>query len=118
MENRTLIAIPLIIGSLLLPLGCGDSTGPMLASLEVSPTTATLTVIGDTVRFTAVARDLEGNVSGAGWTWLSSNPQVATVGEFSGLATAVANGTTLIRPLIACGDGRCEGSATLTVAAP
>ena len=57
------------------------------------------------------------------FVWSSSNPQVATVGEFSGLATAVGNGTTIIRAVIpvffgiGCVGG-CEGSATLTVAAP
>ena len=116
LEGRRVL---LLASALLLPLGCGDSTGPKLASVVVSPATVTLTAIGGTVQFTAVGRDLNGNaiVSG-GFVWSSSNPQVATVGESSGLATAVANGTTIIRALIACGDGRCEGSATLTVAAP
>ena len=80
--------LPFIIGSLLLPLGCGDSTGPAFATIDVSPTTATLTAIGETVRFTAVSRDSEGNVTGAGIAWSSSHPQVASVDEFSGLATA------------------------------
>ena len=110
--------MPLIIGLLLLPMGCGDSTGPKLASVVVSPATVTLTAIGGTVQFTAVGRDLNGNaiVSG-GFVWSSSNPQVATVGESSGLATAVANGSTMI----SAGSPSLLGqsvSATLTVAAP
>jgi len=94
MNHRVL---PLIIGLLLLPMGCGDSTGPKLASVVVSPATVTLTAIGGTVQFTAVGRALNGNaiVSG-GFVWSSSDPQVATVGESSGLATAVANGSTMI----------------------
>ncbi len=110
--------MPFIIGLLLLPMGCGDSTGPLIATLVVSPATVTLTAIGGTVQFTAVGRDLNGNaiVSG-GFVWSSSNPQVATVGEFSGLATAVANGSTMISAGTPSLLGQ-SASATLTVAAP
>ena len=113
-------------GLLLLMLGCGeDSTEPDFASLDISLTTATLTAIGDTVRFTAVSQDSEGNVTGAGVVWYSFDPEVATVGINSGLATAVTNGTTTIFaqfPSFAlisnCYGEGCQGSATLTVAAP
>ena len=140
MKNRTLFqtprpyaarmnrrsALPLTIGFLLLPMGCvfGDSTGPDFASLDISPTTATLTAIGDTVRFTAVSRDSEGDVTGAGAgvVWYSSDPEVVSVGINSGLATAVTNGTTTIFaqfPSFAgfsnCYWGGCQGGATLTV---
>ena len=121
--------LPFIIGLMLLPMGCGfeDSTGPDFASLDVSPTTATLTAIGETVRFTAVSRDSEGNVTGAGAgvVWFSSDPEVATVGINSGRATGVTNGTATIFaqfPSFAgisnCYGEGCQGSATLTVAAP
>ena len=46
MENRTLIAIPLIIGSLLLPLGCGggdDPTGPNALFCSDHPASAIAT---------------------------------------------------------------------------
>ncbi len=144
MKNRTLFqtprpyaarmnrrsALPLIIGFLLLPMGCGDFLGPepgSVATVDVSPTRATLTAIGDTVRFTAVSRDSEGDVTGAGAgvVWYSSDPEVATVGINSGLATAVTNGTTTIFaqfPQFAgisnCYGEGCLGSATLTVDAP
>ena len=119
---------PFIIGLLLLPLDCGyEPTGPEHASLDVSPTTATLTVIGDTVRFTAVSRDSDGRANREGIAWSSDN-QVATVeqhnvqGRSQVLATAVGNGTTIIRALIPSGlfncTGACEASATLTVAIP
>jgi len=115
LEGRRVL---LLASALLLPLGCGDSTGPKLASVVVSPATVTLTAIGGTVQFTAVGRDLNGNaiVSG-GFVWSSSNPQVATVGESSGLATAVANGITMI----SAGTPSLlsqSASATLTVDAP
>ena len=109
--------LPLVIGLLLLPMGCGDSTGPLIATLVVSPATVTLTAIGGTVQFTAVGRDLNGNAIVSGrFVWSSSNPQVATVGEFSGLATAVANGSTMISAGTPSLLGQ-SASATLTVAA-
>ena len=43
--------MPFIIGLLLLLMGCGDSTGPLIATLVVSPATVTLTAIGGTVQF-------------------------------------------------------------------
>ena len=48
--------LPFIIGLLLLPMGCGDSTGPKLASVDVSPATTTLAVIGGTVQFTPLCQ--------------------------------------------------------------
>ncbi len=110
--------MPFIIGFLLLPMGCGSSTGPSIATIVVSPATTTLAVIGSTVQFTAVGRDLNGNaLQTGGFAWSSSDPQVATVGESSGLATAVANGITMISAGSPSLLGQ-SGSATLTVAAP
>ncbi len=110
--------MPFIIGCLLLPMGCGDSTGPSIATIVVSPETTTLEVIGGTVQFTAVGRDLNGNtIQTGGFVWSSSDLQVATVDEISGLATAVANGSTMI----SAGTPSLLGqsvSATLTVSAP
>ncbi len=108
------------IGFLLLPMGCvfGDSTGPDFASLDISPTTATLTAIGDTVRFTAVARDSEGNEIRANLFWAvsSAEREIATVNS-NGLVTAVGNGTTSIQALTGGFLSR-SGFATLTVAVP
>lgn len=69
-----------------------------IVSVEITPASASLAAIGDTVRFTTVAKDASGNpVAGAAVsvTWSSSNPSVATV-DANGLATAVANGTVTI----------------------
>ena len=123
MKKRTLPScLLLIFGLLLLPTGCVDfgileSEPGSLARVDVSPETATLTAIGATVQFTYVARDSEGNRINARLSWASSNEGVATVDLTGGLATAVANGTTVISASNLSFLGR-SGSATLTVAVP
>ena len=120
MKKRTLPSwLLLIFGLLLLPMGCVD-LGPEsgVDTVDVSPTTATLTAIGATVQFNAVARDSEGNrIIDAGLSWVSSNEGVATVDK-NGLATAVADGTTSISagPSFLFGfNVTHSGSASLTV---
>ncbi len=82
------------------------------ATVAVTPTTANLSALGATQQFSATARD-PGNspITGATFTWTSSNPSVATVSP-SGLVTAVGNGTATI-------TGSSSGktaTATVTVA--
>ena len=115
--------LPLLIGSLLLPMGCvdlGPEWGPV-ATVDVSPKTVTLTAIGATVQFNAVARDSEGNrIIDAVLVWVSSSVGVATV-DRNGLATAVANGTTSITaapPFLSGFSVTRSGSAPLTVVVP
>lgn len=89
-----------------------SGTAGVIASLAVTPTTAS-TSIGGTQAFTAVARDAAGNVlSGQSMTWSSTAPAVATV-TAAGVATGVAAGSTTIRVT----SGSVTGAATLTVAA-
>jgi uncharacterized protein YjdB len=57
-------------------------------SVTVAPATATVSV-GATVQLSAVGRDANGNAAPTTFTWLSSNPAVATVGA-AGLVTGVA----------------------------
>ncbi|HKI96185.1 MAG TPA: Ig-like domain-containing protein, partial [Gemmatimonadales bacterium] len=84
-----------------------------VATIAVVPSTATLTALGATQAFTASALDANGHaVAGITFTWTSADPGIATVGVTSGVATAVANGTTTIT---ATGGG-VSGSASLTVA--
>lgn len=67
-----------------------------VATVTVTPATANATSFGDTARFVAVARDAKNNViAGVPFTWTSTSPLVGTV-DATGLATAVANGTTSI----------------------
>ena len=118
MENRTLIAIPPMMGLVLLTMGCGDSIlGPTLGptkSIPVTPKTATLTAIGATVQFVAK----RSNGMFRGFVWDSWERDVATVNS-DGLATAVANGSTSICATTVGGFTRSSiGCATLTVAIP
>lgn len=92
--------------------GCSGSGNepPTVASVEVSPNTSTLVSAGQTVQFSAQAKDANGNpMSSTGVTWSSTATGVATVS--GGLATAVGDGTTTIRASI---DG-VTGAATLRV---
>ncbi len=105
-------ALLLMMGLVLLTMGCGDPIFGPKDSIHVTPQTATLTAIGATVQFVAT---LNGERFG-GFVWDSSERDVATV-DFGGLATAVANGSTRI-----CAHTvaflSSIGCATLTVAAP
>ena len=124
MENRTLIAIPLIVGLVLLTMGCDPIFGPQ-KSIHVTPETVTLTAIGATVQFVAT---LDGERFG-GFVWDSWERDVATVatvdsggnireGGGHGLATAVANGITRICAHTVGFIGSSIGCARLTVAIP
>jgi hypothetical protein len=88
------------------------ATPGVVASIAVTPPTASLSSVAATQQFLATASDGFGNlVAGQTFGWTSSNPGVATVGPTTGLATAVANGTTTIQAAI----GVITGTATLTV---
>jgi alpha-tubulin suppressor-like RCC1 family protein len=68
----------------------------VVTSVAVTPGNASLTAVGDTVRFTAVARD-SGNsvVTGAQVLWSINDHNVATI-DTLGLATAKGPGTVLV----------------------
>ena len=90
------------------------STPPGAPYINVTPSTGTDTFIGETAQFEATG-SLTGTSASQNLTnqiqWISTNVQVATVNS-SGLATAVAAGTTTI----IAQSGGINGSATLTVA--
>ncbi len=84
-----------------------------VASVVVTPTTASLTV-GGTQQFTASTVDAAGAVlAGRSVTWSSADPTRVTVSA-SGLATAVAAGSTTIS---ATSEGRA-GTVNVVVAVP
>lgn len=85
---------------------------PAVASIAVSPASASLAA-GQTAQFTAVVRDVQGNLlHDRVVTWTSSNPAVATVGGFTGLVAGRGGGATTIT---AASEGR-SATATVTVA--
>jgi uncharacterized protein YjdB len=84
-----------------------------VASVVVTPTSATLTV-GGSLQLAATPKDAAGNpLGGRTVTWGSSNTTVGTV-TGSGLVTAVTAGSTTIT---ATSEGQ-SASATLTMTAP
>lgn len=92
--------------------GGGGGGGEGVAAVEVSPEASTLSAVGETVQFEAVARDADGAaLSGVSFTWASSDETVATV-DGDGLAEAVGDGEAEIT---ATASGE-SGSATLAVA--
>ncbi len=85
---------------------------PVVASVTVTPSYVTLKSRGATQAYTAVARDAGGAVvPGVEFAWTSTSVGVATVDPVTGVATAVANGTTTIRAT----TGGVNGTATLKV---
>ena len=79
--------------------------------IDVSPGTASLSSIGQTVQFTAEAFDANGHaVADASFTWSSSNTSVATV-DATGLATSTGIGSAEI----AAGAGGVRATADLMV---
>ena len=90
--------------------GGGGTTAPTVATVTVSPTSATLAV-GATQQLTAAPKSAAGvDITGKSTSWSSATPAVATVSA-AGLVTAVGPGTASITATI---DG-VSGSSTITV---
>lgn len=70
----------------------GPTTPPGPSTISISPTTTTMTFIGQTRAFRATVRDAAGQNVTAQVTWTSSDPAVFTV-DASGTVTAVSNGS-------------------------
>jgi hypothetical protein len=92
----------ILIALTLAACGDQDATDPgqtlpaAVASVVVTPASATLVSLGETVQLTASALDVNGNtISGKTFTWSSSDEGIATVSS-SVLVTAVANGSVTI----------------------
>ena len=85
-----------------------------ISSVSVSPSSASLQV-GGTQQFTATPRDAASNVlTGRSCTWQSGNSSVVSIHSVSGLATAVAAGSTAIAAVC---EGVFSGNVTVNVAA-
>ncbi len=95
--------------------GTTDGVVTTVDNIQVIPSSPIIFALGATQPFTAVAKDADGTrVLGKTFTWASSDTNVATIDASSGIATAVANGSTSIT---ATTDG-VSGTASLTVQAP
>ena len=113
------LAATLVAIATTLFLSCGDSgtdpvapPAPIAATVSVTPASADLTAIGETVQFTAEVRDQNGHVmEGSAVAWSSSDALVALV-DAVGLLTAAGNGTATITAT----SGSASGSAMVTVA--
>jgi adhesin/invasin len=69
----------------------------VVTTIVVGPADVTLTALGATQPYTAVARDQFGAVmDGVAFEWTSSHPGVAAIDAVSGLATAASAGSTTI----------------------
>ena len=113
MKRFALCSLTALVGCLpLFACGVEESTDPgqtlppAVASVVVTPTSATLVSLGETLQLTASASDANGNtISGKTFTWSSSDANVATVSA-SGLTTAVANGSATITATTDAVNGR------------
>jgi Bacterial Ig-like domain (group 2)/Abnormal spindle-like microcephaly-assoc'd, ASPM-SPD-2-Hydin/Galactose oxidase, central domain/Kelch motif len=90
----------------------GTGTGPTLQSIAVTPASPTISV-GSTQQFTATGTYSDGSTQNITTTvsWISATKTVATIGLHTGLANAVAAGSTSISANL----GTVHGSTTLTV---
>ena len=107
--------IALVWTTLLLASACDGTEPPrdppQPATVTVTPATATLTALDDTVQLTARVRDQYGEtMTGISVAWSSGNTQVASV-DAAGLATAVGNGAATITATA----GTVSGTAKVTV---
>ncbi|MGA2729775.1 MAG: Ig-like domain-containing protein [Terracidiphilus sp.] len=101
--------------------GIGTGTGGVgsLSVIAVLPSAQTLSLAGETTQFTAVGTTTTGSTEYLtnSVTWTSSNPNVATIGATTGLATAVGAGTVTITAAYTEPQSVITGIATLTVSA-
>ena len=101
-----------------LALSCGDDpaapTRPVVlvpTTVTVTPSSASLSALGETVQMTATVRDQNGNaMPGVVVSWSSSAPTAATV-DAAGLVTAAGNGSATV----AATAGSARGTAAVTV---
>ncbi len=108
---RGMLACALVAG-----LACGDEAPveppiSVATTVTVSPASATMQALEDTVRFSATVLDQDGRVmAGAVVEWSSSDEAVAVV-DGTGLVTAVGNG----EATVTAGSGGVVGEVVVTV---
>jgi alpha-tubulin suppressor-like RCC1 family protein len=91
----------------------GEQEAVAVATVETIPAVDTMTALGATVQFEAIARDSSNNeIADRVFGWMSSDPTVAAV-DREGTVVALATGTTRITAT----TGGVSSSAELTVSA-
>jgi hypothetical protein len=92
-------------------VGGGGTPTPVLTSIAVSPSTASV-VIGGTQQFTATARDQNGaTMSGVTFTWTATGGSIDQTGKYTAGSTAGTFSATAT-------SGSVKGSATITITSP
>ena len=120
-KHPQILVLAALMSGMIWASGCGEGATeppaptpdpPRATTLTVTPATAELTALGETVRLAADVRDQNGQaMAGAAVTWSSGDPSVATV-DAAGLVTAAANGMVTITAT----SGSVSGNAAVTVA--
>jgi YVTN family beta-propeller protein len=87
----------------------------VVASVDVTPPTFTLTALGATAQLTASPLDATGHLMAGAATWSSSDITIATVSA-SGLVTAVANGSATITATVGTKSGTSLGTVAQVAA--
>lgn len=114
MRRRHLAALPVLFAALVAACGGEDLTGPEAVDrVMVSPSSATLTAVGETEDFSARPLSASGKrVREVSIEWSTSNPSVAAV-DSTGRVTAEGAGSAFVRATV---EGtEISGTAELTV---
>lgn len=102
MSALTLPSLRIAVLCAWLPIACrGDATEPdppgnTIASIVISPALDTLVALGDTIRMRAVATNASGSELDVSFTWSAQPAGIVSVTS-SGVVTALAGGSTIIR---------------------
>ena len=107
---------PLLTGTLLVVLGCGDEAPveppvPVATMVTVSPASSTTQALDDTVRLSATVLDQDGRVMATAVVEWSSGDTAVAVVDSAGLVTAVGSGAARVT----AGSGGVAGEAVITV---
>lgn len=108
-SHSALVAQALTAACVIVIGACENPTPPPIpTTIVVSPVTATLESLGETVRLTATVHDENGNVmSEVPVTWTTGAPGVATVSS-AGVVTAAGNGTATVEAATDAASGTAE----------
>lgn len=107
--------VSLLSAALVAVISCGGDDGPsepqVPATINVSPSSAELSSLGETLQLNATVLDQNGQaIAGAAVSWATSDDAVATVNA-TGVVTAVQNGSATITAT----SGSATGAAALSV---